>query len=374
MKGVLHQEIGWMRATAVALAILFAVYVAAACWTIYSSSAVVDFVSFWSAGKLALSADPTLAYDIEAHRSVEQSIIRFDGLLPFPYPPTFLLFVTPFALAPYRLSFALWVGSTGLLYLLSGRRSAPLPYSMAQPQVISNAAIGQNGFLTSAFFIGGTSLLSERPFAGGAILGLLVIKPQLAVVIPMALLAAREWKAIGGGMFSVVAINLTALLLFGPASFKAFFNILPVYAQWLASERWPWQEIATSFAFLRYFGVSPIIAWSVHGAVALTAVTLVWRHWAAASDRRVPILAAATVLVPPYLLTYDALLLVVPLTWLMLNGGRPLEVALIWILCLIPVAIHFGDFNAPNTISLAAVLALWAVSRVRSHYDGLETV
>src|SRR5258708_1694433 len=60
--------------------------------------------------------------------------------------------------------------------------------------VFVNLMHGQNGFLTRALFASGLALLDERPFAAGALFGLLCYKPQFAVVIPFVLAATGRWR------------------------------------------------------------------------------------------------------------------------------------------------------------------------------------
>jgi hypothetical protein len=49
---------------------------------------------------------------------------------------------------------------------------------------------GQNGFLTAALLIGGWRALRWSPLLGGALLGLVTLKPQFYVLAPVALVAA----------------------------------------------------------------------------------------------------------------------------------------------------------------------------------------
>ena len=351
----------WHRTVAVGYAIVFVIIAAWTWWIIYFEQKGSDFLSYWAAAKLAVAGHPALAYDIQAHRAVELSIADPKGLLPFPYPPPFLLVVLPVGLLPYWLGFAGWIAVTAVLYLLVSRGVAPLAYRMAHPQALANALIGQNGFLTTAIFVGGMRVLERQPLLGGAILGLLVIKPQLGLLLPVALLAAREWRAIGGATASSIGLLLIALLALGTDSYIGFFAILPVFTDAITTSRWPWNELASVFAFARHLGVPQQPAMVLHTVVALGATALVWRAWSRKSELRVPVLAAGALLVPPYVLTYDALFLMVPMGWLIVRERRPLVVAVAWLCCLLPIVTYIGFYPGPNTIPVAALLCLWAL-------------
>src|SRR5207244_366457 len=78
-----------------------------------------------------------------------------------------------------------------------------------------NVIVGQNAFLTLALLLAGVGLLGRRDFAAGAILGLLSYKPQLAIMVPVALLAARHWRAIAGAALSASFAVALSPALFG---------------------------------------------------------------------------------------------------------------------------------------------------------------
>jgi hypothetical protein len=348
----------WYRLAALSIATVFVLYAVAAVFFAHERTVTSDFLSFWAAGRLALQGHAEAAYDIARHHALEMLAVPGVGLLPFPYPPILLALFVPFAMLPFWVAFSAWVAITALLYVLVTRPLIEPRFSLAQAAAAANFMTGQNGFLTSGIFIGGTSLLGRRPIAAGAVLGLLSVKPQLALLLPVALLAGREWRAIAGGIASSIVLLALGFLLFGASAYSSFIAILPHFYGWLSAGRWPWGELASTFALLRWFGVPKNGALVAHGAVALGAAAVVARAWARKLDERVAILAAGTLLVPPYLFTYDALLLTLPLAVLIRRQARGAFVA-VWVLALLPLLAYFTPF--PNTIPLASTLALWAL-------------
>ena len=338
----------------IALAIL-------ACVLIYLHPKVVDFLSYWAAGRLAASGNGASAYDFDLHHAVERGVVAFTGELPFPYPPPFLLLVTPFGLMPFWAAFAAWIALTGAIYAIVMGRHGLLPYALSQPPVVANALIGQNGFLTAAIFASGLGILPRRPMLGGAILGLMVIKPQLGILLPFAMVAGREWRALAGALLSASSALLIGLLAFGPPAYAGFFAMLRDFAPKLTAGAWPWNEIASVYAVARFAGVPGEAPIYLQAVVAMIAAVLVCRAWWLKLDERGAILAAATLLVPPYLLTYDALLLAVPALWLLKHPRARWVYPLIWLLCFLPIANFFDLYPGPNTIPFAAMLCLWAL-------------
>lgn len=346
-----------MVAMAAASIFAFAVVLSTCVYYLYGPD--VDFVSFWAAGRLAIGGHPSLAYDIHAHRAVEESVAHMGGLMPFPYPPPFLLLVSAFAWLPYCLSYLLWILATAGLYLAATKRFTAPRFAFAHPAAIVNAMIGQNGFLTSGIFLLGISGVAAAPFTAGLILGVLVIKPQLGVLLPVALVAGRQWRAIGGAALSSITLVTTAAFVFGFDSYRGFVAMTQQYATFMAADRWDWAQQASVFGFFRFLGVPQPFALGLQGIAAIAAAVVTWRCWARGSEERGAVLAAATLLVPPYVFAYDSLLLVLPFAVLLKDQERPWRAGILWVCLLLPLPGYFGFYPGPNTVPMAAVLSLW---------------
>jgi hypothetical protein len=358
--------LGWAHTVASGFACLF---VAIGIWSAYANltkATGVDFISFWSAGRLVLQGHPSLAYDIHAHRLVEQSIHPHVGLIPFPYPPPFLAIVTPFALPSFGIGATLWVGLTAGFFALASRRISPLSYSFGNAPACVNFMIGQSGFLICGIFVLGLSLISSAPFAAGAILGLMLLKPQLAVLLPVAMLAGREWRVITAAAVTATAVIALGLILFGADSYVGFWNILPQYVEFVRDDRLPKYELASVFGLARFCGASQPEALAMHAIVALAATALTVRAWWLKLEERTSVLAAGTMLISPYFFTYDCLLIVVPLARITANKGNPIVTSFIYVCSVVPIITSFSPWIAPNTMPLAAIASLYALHLERA--------
>lgn len=354
---------GWVIAWSFAgLVIAYGVY---GLWRNYNDPPGVDFVSFWAAGKLALAHKATLAYDIDAHRAVELTAGKVRGIMSFPYPPPTLLFFAPLSLLPFFPAFALWVIGTCAFYIWAARNVAPPPQSLAIPSAIPNMVIGQNGLLFTGLFIVAAEAIERRPILAGLLFGVFAVKPQLGFLIPVALIAGSRWRTLFAAGGSAIALYLAGLIVFGPASYLAFLNILPHYQEFMARSGWQWNTLASVFAFLRWFDVPQQIALTVQTICAAGAAIVTWLAWRRGLDCRIAVLASASMLVSPYLFTYDTMFMTLPFVWLLRNGNRYVA-ALVWILCLLPFLAYSKYYSGPNTIAIAAVLSLWAMMRQES--------
>ena len=115
-------------------------------------------------------------------------------------------------------------------YLLIVRRIAPhhliIWWALAFPGAFQNFGYGQNGFLSVILLGGGLLLLESNPFLGGLLLGLFSYKPHLAVLVPLALLAGRRWRALAGLLTGALGLALASLWVFGPDIWRVFLGSL----------------------------------------------------------------------------------------------------------------------------------------------------
>lgn len=323
-----------------------------------TAGTLLDFASFWAAGKLVLAGTPALAWDMSAHAAVMATALgAVNGLMPFPYPPPMLLLVTPFALTSYSIAFILWVLATFAFYLWQTRRFAPPALAAAQPAVLINFLIGQNGFLTSGILLGGAERLSRRPFTAGLIFGVLIIKPQLAMMLPVAMVAGRHWRAVAGAVVSAVSLLLSSWLLFGWASYVSFAELLPVFTGWMAEGRFDLTEFASVFAFGQIVGLEHGPAMSLHIVIAIGAAVACWHTWWKDTPAKVAVLCAASLLASPYLQAYDTLAMVAPVGFL--AKRRPWQAVILFAMMLLAVGTQSGLWTWPNLTPIAAILAIW---------------
>ena len=287
-----------------------------------------DFVTFYAASTLALAGDGVQAWDIAALAKVQLVLFPAYALGPFAwfYPPTFLLLVTPFAFLPYLAAFAAFVASTAAVWYAALRKAIGRPGAgwlvAAFPGLWVCVAHGQNGLLTAALAGGSLLLLRRRPVLSGVLLGLLMIKPQLAVVFAVALVATRAWRTMLVAAGTALAFLGVSVAAFGARSLPAWFDSLQLARLATEDGYLPWHKMPSTFAMLRLLGASVEWSYLVHGLVSLVAVAAVLLVWRRADSLRLrgAVLMAATFLVNPYAFDYDLAWLAFPIAWLACHG------------------------------------------------------
>jgi hypothetical protein len=288
-----------------------------------------DFLSFWSASNLLWQGRPEAAYDHAALYAIEQSVGGPDcPLYTWLYPPMAFLVVAPLAALPYFPALTAWLGITFIGYLtalwqfLPDRRT--LIPMIAFPPVFINLGHGQNAFLSAALLGWGLILLPRRPWLAGILMGALIYKPQLGLLLPVALLAAGHWRALFGAVVSVVVLSAASYGLLGAEVWAAFLAKSEYSRQVLEQGLVPWQKMISSFAAARMLGAPVGLAWAMQTLVSLSSAAVVWRVWRAPTSYPVKVatVTIGTLLAAPLALDYDATVLGIAITALAADGLR----------------------------------------------------
>lgn len=339
-----------------------------------------DFMSFYSASKLALAGEAANAWRPEAHQAA-QTVVFGRGFVywAFFYPPPYLLVCWPLALLPYGAALLIWTIATagafvGLMRLWLHKLNAEAiigwPVLMAMPALWLNLGYGQNGALTAAIMVGGCLLLDRRPFVSGAILGLLVIKPQLAIILPFVLTATGRWKAFCALGASAAALLVASWLAVGAEGFGAFMDNSRLARATLDQGLVDPGAMQSLFGAFYVLGAPVSFLYIIQGlfAAGVIAVAL-WAGWKHRPDAfgTAALMAAATPLLSPFMLAYDLMLTAIPLAWLVVQGTRTGFLPWEKIVCLLafvlpfvsrPLATHLHLPVAPLVLTGLLVLVI----------------
>jgi hypothetical protein len=162
---------------------------------------VRDYLNMWAGGTLARAGRFDILFDPLANANWLWSTFGSQlDLHHWAYPPPMLLFAVPFSHLGLVPGFFVWAAFTsGLLWCVLRAAGLPAAYAFAvvfSPAGLENLLVGQNGALTAAALAGGLLFAQRRSILAGALLGLLVLKPQLGLLVPVYLLARRDWRTL----------------------------------------------------------------------------------------------------------------------------------------------------------------------------------
>ncbi len=273
-----------------------------------------DFVNYWTAGHLVFTPHRLDVFTPDLFLGWEHRL--FDPRLPFhfwSYPPPALFLVAPLALFPYIAGLIAW-SLAGIVALVPAARAffkddKDRWLLVAAPAAAINIALGQNGAFTGALMLGGLALWTDRPRWSGVLLGLLIFKPQLAILLPIAVLAERRWSTMFWAAAVAVAVLLASTLVFGVEAWRGFFGpTLTMQKTMLSEGMGPFQWMMPSaFMAARVLGARADLAMAVQAPFSLFAAWLVWRAYRSGADPllKAAVLAAATAVASPQVFNYD---------------------------------------------------------------------
>lgn len=336
-----------------------------------------DFVTFWAAAKLALTGHAAEAYCVPRLFAIERMAVPgISQEFAWFYPPPFFLVVLPLGFLPYFAAYFTFVLTTLAGFVVVLRRvvrdSASMWCLAGFSGLWINLAHGQNGFLTAG--LAGAAILSleRRPALAGVLIGLLAVKPQLALLFPVALLAIGAWRTLAWAAVTATAFLAAGIEVLGVATLRASLASLADARMYLENGNLPWEKMPTLFAMMRLLGAPVAMAYAVHATGAVLAAGVVWWVWRRSKDwpMRAASLVVGTFCVSPYVFDYDLAWLALAIAWMglagirdgWLRGERELLVAA-WLLpFLIPLAVKVTHVQVGPV-----VLGAWLWMIMRRH-------
>ncbi len=289
----------------------------------------VDFVPFYAASALALSGHAARSYNDSLQWAAEKKIAdnREGSFEIWDYPPSCLLMILPSSLMSFYWSLVAWTLVTLGAYLAVVWVIVPYPEAMwlalTFPAVFINIRDGQNGCLTMALLAGGLLLLQRRPIVSGLLFGLICYKPQFGILIPIVLAATGRWRSFLSATVTVMTLVVATTALFGWGTWQAFFASIPMTSnRLLVAGDIGFFKIQSVFGAARSLHASLAASGLLQGVVSLAALGIVLCVWRGRSpfSLKAGALIAGTLLVTPYAVDYDLVLLAAPIGWLAYEG------------------------------------------------------
>jgi len=290
-----------------------------------------DHIYFYVMGSLMLDGRPDDLYRPEAHLAEGRRRITSDLALYAPYSnygPQVAWAFAPLARLPYGWSLALFLTLTAVFYAASvwlvwrdlpglapyGRLVALL--AAASPSFLTLFRYAQLSALSLLLLsLALVALRRDRRILAGLALGTMVFKPQLGVVPGVVLLVAGEWRIAAGAAIAAAAQLGLAWAVSGSGVMAEYLAVLWSLVRDPSLVQIYPTEVHSIRGFLTLLIPSPrvVSAVSVIALIAIVAVGVrVWRSKCGV-DLRWGTLILLTILASPHLLTYDLVLLTIPL-------------------------------------------------------------
>jgi hypothetical protein len=333
-----------------------------------------DFSTFWPAGLLAAQGNAAAAYQPAALQALRENLFfpQID-MVPFLYPPPTLLAVIPLSCLPFETGF--WAWSLILTVLAAGLlRAAGLSWAIIlltfiSPAALWNDQIGQLGTFTGAALVAGLLLSVTRPRLAGMILAILVIKPQAALLAPLALLAGpRPRRGLAAAASTGATLLILSLLFLGQGAWRAYLGpglaASNVILQAPLGSGDDYHQFGISvFWMMRAVGAGIAASYAAQAIAAIAAAALVLLLWRgkAGIHAKVAITVFLSLLATPYGFVGDMVAYSTALLLLAQGRGWRIDIldACLWLWPALNPAIHAGCglLLTPFVVTFAAARA-----------------
>jgi hypothetical protein len=173
--------------------------------------------------------------------------------------------------------------------------------------------------------------------------GILTIKPQLGLMLPVVLVVTGRWRTIASAVITTVVLVAATTWLWGPEIWTEFVAKVVPQQRFLQEhgDGLLFLQIPSIFYAARHVGLPLGFSWTLQALMsAVTVAAVAWTYW----RRRDPILSTALLviaifLVSPYTLNYDMVIFGWVLALLRQRGGNePVDHYLIMALWTLPAA------------------------------------
>jgi len=290
-----------------------------------------DYVQFYVMGSLLGEGRADALYDAQAHLSEGRR--RIDPNLGLyaahpNYGPQVAMAFVPLAALPYGWSLAVFLTLSVIGYAFSvwivwrdceSLRAHGLVVAVlaaASPLLLTVVRYGQaSAVAVLALALALAAFKRGRLFLAGVAIGCLAYKPQLGVLFGVVLVVTRQWRVVGGAATAVAAQLGVAWLAVGSQTMMRYFEELWLLARDPRLVQTHPSELYSIRGFVHLLvPYEPVVA--VCGAAALiAALVLAVRSWSSSASLEVRFgeLIVLTILASPHLISYDLLLLTIPL-------------------------------------------------------------
>ncbi len=281
-----------------------------------------DFRLDYAAASVGIKSGYSHLYDLAAQKSAIESLGADFNPQPFISPPPLAWLATPLLVLPFAAAVLVWtlvllaaLGWTWYLLAPGARpaKAAHLVLLLGVFPVAFGVMVGQPGALVAAAVATAWWLIrKDRPVWAGLALSLIVLKPQLALLVPVCLLVSGHARTFGAWLVATLVIGLIALALLGPDGVARYRDVL-------AQTQTPAWDITRRYSISGPLGLGPILTVTQVVVVAV-ALLAAWRRRARGPELAMAAGIVGSLLATPYLGFQDFLMLIVA-GWLVIRGG-----------------------------------------------------
>ncbi|HEX3652033.1 MAG TPA: glycosyltransferase family 87 protein [Rhizomicrobium sp.] len=339
-----------------------------------------DFLNFWMYGRAALDGHPARFYDPVLYNHALAPLVGHGyPIQNWSYPPSLLLLAAPFGPLGYIPALLCWT-ALGLAAFCAAawpqlRNERLLFAVLVSPAAVFCLMSGQSTFLTTAALLAIFGWLDRRPVLAGILVGLLTLKPQIALLLPVMLVASGRWRVLLVASATAVLMAAATAALYGPNIWSVYWNVgVPAQNMVLRDTSiFATHLMPTVFMNAHLAGLGYGLSMALQGLVSIcAAATVFWafrNHPDAEPVKLQALFFACSIAATPYLMGYDALPLALAAVALIaqtnLDGtGNRLAQLAYWLLFL---QIGFATLHIPGPALVPVALATYLALDLAGH-------
>lgn len=290
-----------------------------------------DFGIFWAVARLLHEGQAVKAYDATAVHQVTQQFMPVlkKGTFGWFYPPQYFIFLYPLGWFGYLWSYLLFEGASLWLAILGLRRLLPdarwILLILGFGGVAINLGYGQNAFQTLALLTWIIVLQEKAPVRAGILAGIMCYKPQLMLMIPVMFLQNSNWRAIISGMLTLFCLVVLSMLLWDANLWLVWMRSMSLATQALAKGGNHYLAMVYSlYALVHRFGLSTELSMLVQIAqgLILFGTSIKMTRDCPDVDLNNALWILTGLMMTPYLIEYEAAILLLPLALYVKSGVR----------------------------------------------------
>jgi hypothetical protein len=308
-----------------------------------------DFIQEYVGGYIVLHGDHSRFYELAYAQQLEHDpdvagfVWEPGPWFPMIYPPFYYLLVSPLHLLPIHTAALIWLAlmiasSVGTVLLLAAHYPARtiLPWALLGgllfPPLFEGLTMCQKSPLHLLLFTATFVLLDRRQsFWAGVVFALTSFKPQLSLVIGLALLCKRDWRFVAGSLVTT-AVLVGLCFLVGPEVCKEYFRlgVRLLGGDYTEMPNYPLTQLHSWNGFFKLLllpeQAASMLTWIARGLTIALLVRLLWGPLSPGQPvfaLQYSGLVLATVLLSPHLFTYDLSLLLLPIALLVIQSTDP---------------------------------------------------
>jgi len=246
-----------------------------------TETAGVDFHTYLAAAIVGLHDGWANIYDQALVAAAQRALDAHQWAQPFLSTPPVAVLVAPLAAIRYPDAYLVWAALTMAAFAAALAWSSPYRgparwlaagAALVPWWVVHAVHVGQVAPLIAASVVVAWRLLrDERDIAAGAVLGVVLLKPNTAFLVPVALLFIARWRALAAWLAVAAVVAIASFALIGPGGAAAYVQqVTHVPADVLRG--------AVLLTIAGAFPMSPFLALVLRVAIVAVAAAAMYRY------------------------------------------------------------------------------------------------